>query len=124
MSSPAPYPPSSAPLYSDGLAPPSSDPAYGGARAGPSSQLNSSAPNSRPIIDPLAFEGVRGLHGSIPGANGTGRADEAEEEGATGTGARRGVGRQARLNDTDDVPRVKDATGEKVMESFAMFLEK
>jgi DNA replication licensing factor MCM6 len=41
-----------------------------------------------------------------------------------GTGARRAVGRQARLNDVDDVPRVKDATGEKVMESFAMFLEK
>ena len=67
---------------------------------------------------------MRGLNGSVPGANGTGRADEAEEEGAAGTGARRGAGRQARLNDMDDVPRVKDATGEKVMESFAMFLEK
>jgi len=42
----------------------------------------------------------------------------------TGTAPRRGGGRRARLEDTADIPRVKDATGEKVMESFSLFLEK
>lgn len=98
----SPYPSSAAPL-------PSSS-------AGPNT-------SSRPIIDPLAFNNVRGLQGSIPGANGTApRADEAEEVDEL-TGRRRGPGRAARIA-VDDVPRVKDTTGEKVMESFAMFLEK
>ena len=39
-------------------------------------------------------------------------------------GDRRRGGRRARFEDTDAIPRVKDATGEKVMESFAIFLEK
>ncbi|RXK36244.1 minichromosome maintenance protein 6 [Tremella mesenterica] len=75
---------------------------------------SSSLPTSRPVVDPLAFDNVRGLRGSPAGV------EEAEEEG---TGGRRGPGRRARFDDVADVPRVKDATGEKVMESFALFLE-
>ena len=88
-------------------------------------------PQSRPIIDPLAFDNVHGLGGSLPGGTGNaagaggGRVDEAIDT-ETGEAVRRGGGggRRARLEDTNDIPRVKDATGEKVMESFALFLEK
>ena len=76
---------------------------------------SSSLPTSRPIVDPLAFDNVRGLRGSLPGP------DEAEEEGVVRRG---GAGPMARREDQADVPRVKDATGEKVMESFALFLER
>ncbi|KAK8869610.1 hypothetical protein IAR55_000177 [Kwoniella newhampshirensis] len=81
----------------------------------------SSLPVSRPIVDPLAFNDVHGLGGSLPGAGAGAGADEAEEdhEGER----RRGPGRRTRAIDPDSIPRVKDATGEKVMESFALFLE-
>lgn len=83
---------------------------------------SSSASNgSRPAIDPNAFDGVRGLRGTNP-------ADEAEEVDDVNEGPRsrggRGAGRAARNNMVDDIPRVKDTTGEKVMESFMVFLEK
>lgn len=83
----------------------------------------SSLPGNRPIVDPLAFENVHGLAGSLPGArNGDGDGSEAEEEGAVQGGRGR---RQVRRGlDFDDIPRVKDTTGEKVMESFVLFLEK
>ena len=85
---------------------------------------SSSLPQSRPIIDPLAFDNVRGLGGSLPNGNGPSRPlGAASEAGEDITGTRRG-GRRARLEDTDAIPRVKHATGEKVMESFALFLEK
>jgi DNA replication licensing factor MCM6 len=90
---------------------------------GPATPGSSSLPTSRPIIDPLAFDNVRGLNGSIPTANG-GTGDAEAEVGEDITGRRRGTGRRNRLEDTDGIPRVKDATGEKVMESFALFLEK
>ncbi|OXH40157.1 minichromosome maintenance protein 6 [Cryptococcus neoformans] len=82
----------------------------------------SSPPGNRPIVDPLAFENVHGLAGSLPGArNGDGDGSEAEEEGAVQGGRGR---RQVRRGlDFDDIPRVKDTTGEKVMESFVLFLE-
>ena len=76
------------------------------------------------MIDPLAFDNVRGLGGSLPGATPNGFGGAQAEVGEDITGRSRRTGRQARFNDTDDVPRVKDATGEKVMESFALFLEK
>ena len=97
MSSPAPYnfPPSSAP---------------GG------TPHSSSLAQSR-VIDPLAFDNVRGLNGT--------RAESADvEDTATGAAPRRGGGRRGGLEDVNDIPRVKDATGEKVLESFALFLEK
>lgn len=81
---------------------------------------NSSLPQSRPIVDPLAFDNVRGLGGSQDNGDRDGSMDV--DETATGRGPRRGA-RRARV-DGDDIPRVKDATGEKVMESFALFLEK
>lgn len=87
----------------------------------PSATPNSSSlPVSRPIVDPLAFGNVRGLGGSLPNNAGAANGSEAGEDIA---GQRRG-GRRARLEDTENIPRVKDATGEKVMESFALFLEK
>ena len=55
----------------------------------------------------------------MDGANG--RADEAEEEGAGG-GQRRRRGAGHRM--AGDVPPVRDATGEKVMEQFEDFLRK
>ena len=94
-----------------GSMPPSTGP-------GPAS---SSLPQTRPMIDPLAFDNVRGLGGSLPGANANGAAPEAGEDI---TGTTRRIGRRARFEDQADIPRVKDATGEKVMESFALFLEK
>ncbi|WWD09922.1 hypothetical protein V865_008052 [Kwoniella europaea PYCC6329] len=102
MSSPYPgaFPPSSAP---------------GG------SPNSSSLPQSR-NIDPLAFDNVRGLGGSIPGA--TGQGDEGSQAGEDNTDGTRAAQRRARGGvDPESIPRVKDATGEKVMESFALFLE-
>lgn len=99
MSSPYPqFPPSSAP---GGSPPPSS-----------------SNPTSRPVIDPLAFDDVHGLGGSRGGAPRT--------EAQTGEDITEGSNRprRTRFEDTNDIPRVKDATGEKVTESFEMFLEK
>ncbi|ORX33768.1 MCM2/3/5 family-domain-containing protein [Kockovaella imperatae] len=102
-----------------GSIPPSSAP-------GPAS---SSLPQSRPMIDPLAFDNVHGLGGSLPGVNGAGAgsgggagAGAEVGEDITGAGNRR-MGRRARFEDSNDIPRVKDVTGDKVMESFAMFLE-
>lgn len=90
-----------------------------GSQPNPSSSLPT---GSRPALDPNQFDGVRGLRGTNP-------ADEAEEvDEVNGPGGSRGrgraAGRQARNNMVDDIPRVKDTTGEKVMESFAVFLEK
>lgn len=76
-----------------------------------------------PILDPLGFTSNQtgnASSGVIPGVRITApRDDEAEEEGA----ARRGGRRRVR-DDLDSVPRVKDTTGEKVMERFASFLER
>ncbi|TYJ58147.1 hypothetical protein B9479_001243 [Cryptococcus floricola] len=84
----------------------------------------------RPIVDPLAFNDVHGLGGSIPGGgpnghrspNGSPGGSEAEEDGPP-RGGRRGRGARAGRVDPDSIPRVKDTTGEKVMESFVLFLE-
>lgn len=99
MSSPAPVLPSSS---AGGAYPSSSAPA-----------------GSRPGVDPNAFDNIRGLQGSHPADE----AEEADETGGGGGGRRRG-GRSARTQNVDDIPRVKDTTGEKVMESFQVFLEK
>lgn len=102
MSSPAPYPPSSLPA---------------------GTPQSSSLPQSRPVIDPLAYNDVHGLGGSLPNGAAGAAVDEADTaEDLTGTSRRRGAA--SRFNDTEAIPRVKDATGEKVMESFALFLEK
>lgn len=66
---------------------------------------------------------MHGLAGSLPGdRNGNGNASEAEEEGAIQGGRGRRQGRRG--VELDAIPRVKDTTGEKVMESFILFLEK
>lgn len=84
---------------------------------------HSSPPGNRPIVDPLAFENVHGLAGSLPGARNVDvDGSEAEEEGAVQGGRGRRQGRRGL--DFDAIPRVKDTTGEKVMESFILFLEK
>jgi DNA replication licensing factor MCM6 len=75
-------------------------------------------------FDPLAFDSVPGLNGTLPGQRSRADAGEAVEDTETGQAPRRGTGRRARFEDTADVPRVKDQTGEKLMESFALFLEK
>ncbi|KAK4687039.1 DNA replication licensing factor MCM6, partial [Tremellales sp. Uapishka_1] len=69
---------------------------------------SSSLPQSRPIVDPLAFD-VHGLGGSRPAANGDG--SQAGED--TGPERRRG-GTRRQGGGFDDIPRVKDATGEKI----------
>ncbi|ORY28278.1 putative DNA unwinding-related protein [Naematelia encephala] len=83
---------------------------------------SSSLPQSRPIVDPLAFDNVRGLGGSLPNdvsrEGGPGEDITGNERRRGGAGGRRNV-----PEDTDAIPRVKDATGEKVMESFQLFLE-
>lgn len=79
------------------------------------------SPNqSHPILDPLAFDNVRGLAGtqSVIG----GGADEAEED--NGDGAVRRARRGPTGVDVTNIPPVKDTTGEMVMESFGLFLEK
>jgi len=79
---------------------------------------NSPTP-TRDIIDPLAFNDVRGLAGTA-GARRNG--SEAEEDNGDD------VVRRPRRGPTgvnlDDIPRVKDDTGDKVMDSFVLFLEK
>lgn len=97
MSSPFPYPPSSAP---------------GGTP-------NQSSLQSRPMIDPLAFDDVHGLGGSRGDNNRTPRTEAQEGEDVVQRPPRR-TGNV----DTSTIPRIKDTTGEKVMESFELFLEK
>lgn len=99
MSSPYPdfpaYPPSSAP--------------GGTPRADEDSSLQ-----SRPAIDPQAYDDVHGLGGSRP------RTEAQTGEDIVPRPPRRiGAG-----VDISTVPRVKDTTGEKVMESFELFLER
>jgi DNA replication licensing factor MCM6 len=73
----------------------------------------------------LAFDNVRGLAGSIPGNTaGNGDAVESARDGEDVTGRRRGPGPLARMNGPEDVPKVKDATGERLMLTFQEFLEK
>jgi hypothetical protein len=110
MSSPFPLPPSSVPNATS-----------------PADDEGNSLPigrgNNLPILDPLGFTSNQTGNlssGIIPGVRVTApRDDEAEEEGT----ARRG-GRRRLREDLDNVPRVKDTTGEKVMERFASFLER
>jgi hypothetical protein len=79
---------------------------------------------SRPIIDPLAFNEVRGLQGTQSAIDARSRrgGSEAEEDNGDGTVQRPRRGPTG-VN-VDDIPRVKDTTGEMVMDSFALFLEK
>lgn len=93
--------------------------------SGPMASPNSSSlPQSRPMIDPLAFDNVHGLGGSLPNGNAASRPTaNGSVAGEDITGVRRG-GQRTGFQDPDAIPRVKDATGEKVMESFALFLEK
>lgn len=70
--------------------------------------LNTSTRATRTITaDPLAL-----------GENTNGGGSQAEEDGARARPGRRG----ARNQINENVPQVKDATGEKVMESFEIFL--
>lgn len=81
---------------------------------------------SRPMLDPLAFDNVRGLAGTQSAIDARSRggydAEEAEEDNGEGT-ARRARRGPAGV-DVSSIPQVKDTTGETVMESFAIFLEK
>lgn len=64
------------------------------------------SPRQRVAIDPLALAGVNG-------------GEDEEEDAAAAAGQRRG-GRRNRM--PGDIPPVRDATGEKVMEQFEAFL--
>lgn len=110
VSSPIPTSPTMSSPYPHPL-PPSSAP-------GGSPPPSSSYPTSRPVVDPLAFDDVHGLGGSRGGAPRT--------EAQTGEDITEGSNRprRTRFEDTNDIPRVKDTTGEKVTESFEMFLER
>lgn len=90
---------------------------------GLTSPNSSSLPQSRPIIDPLAFEDVRGLGGSRQNGPPIDGSVDGEEDGAADTGRTRGPKRNTGI-DVQNIPRVKDATGETVMKSFIAFLEK
>lgn len=68
---------------------------------------SSPQPPRRAAIDPLAMAGMNG-------------AQEAEEEDAPAAAARRRGPRRNRV--AGDIPPVRDATGEKVMEQFEAFL--
>ena len=73
----------------------------------PLATRNSSTPHSRQTVaaDPLALED-----------------DDAEADEDDGAGSRRRP--RARNQRVGDIPIVKDATGEKVLESFEIFLKK
>jgi hypothetical protein len=81
---------------------------------------NSPTP-TREILDPLAFNDVRGLAGTPAGARDRNGSEAEEDNGDE-------VVRRPRRGPTgvnlDDIPRVKDDTGDKVMDSFVLFLEK
>lgn len=85
----------------------------------PSSPRNAgSLPSQQPIIDPLALDATsRERLGQRDGRG----ADEAEDEDMVPRRRRAGP---RDVREYNDVRRVKDVTAEKVMESFAMFLEK
>lgn len=78
------------------------------------------------MLDPLAFDNVRGLAGTQSAIDARSRgayeADEAEED--NGDGAVRRARRGPAGVDISSIPPVKDTTGEMVMESFGLFLEK
>ncbi|KAI5451789.1 MCM DNA helicase complex subunit mcm6 [Naganishia albida] len=76
-----------------------------------------SLPSQQPILDPLALDAT--TRERLAAQNGRG-ADEAEDEDMVPRRRRRMGGE---VREYDDVPRVTDVTAEKVMESFAMFLE-
>lgn len=76
-------------------------------------------PSQQPILDPLALDAS--TRERLAAQNGRG-ADEAEDEDMVPRRPRRRMGGEVR--EYDDVPRVRDITAEKVMESFGMFLEK
>lgn len=78
-----------------------------------------SLPSQQPILDPLALDAS--TRERLAAQNGRG-ADEAEDEDMVPRRPRRRMGGEVR--EYDDVPRVRDITAEKVMESFGMFLEK
>ena len=108
----------------------STHPIYPDTMSSPALPPSATSPTqSRPIIDPLAFDNVRGLAGtqSSIGAHNRNRANGYDAEEAEEDNGDEGV-RRARRGPTgvnvDDIPRVKDTTGEMVMESFALFLEK
>lgn len=79
--------------------------------------------NALPVLDPLGF--TNDTAGGMPnGRNARDAADDGEDdEDDDGAPTRRRARRRVR-EDLDNIPRVKDATGEKVMERFADFLEK
>jgi len=81
---------------------------------------NSPTP-TRETLDPLAFNYVRGLAGTPAGARDRNGSEAEEDNGDE-------VVRRPRRGPTgvnlDDIPRVKDDTGDKVMDSFVLFLEK
>jgi DNA replication licensing factor MCM6 len=80
---------------------------------------------SRPVIDPLAFDNVRGLQGtqeSIGARQRNGyQAEEAEEDNGD-EGVQR-VRRGPTGVNIDDIPRMKDKLGESIMNTFISFLE-
>jgi hypothetical protein len=68
--------------------------------------------------------GVNGnANGEANGRNGAAR-DEAIDEDEAGQGGNRRRARPKRYRDTEDIPRVKDETGERVREQFELFLTK
>lgn len=107
MSSPRqPLPPSSAP---------------GGSP--PGTPQSSSLPQSRPVIDPLAFDDVHGLGGSRP-SGGRAARTEAQTGESTEEGGNYPPRRSVRVQDKTNIPQIRDATSEKVMGEFRKFLSR
>jgi hypothetical protein len=74
------------------------------------------------IVDPLNFESLGAANAGIIAGDSAARDVDETASNVGGGGTR--SGRRRIRQQVDNISRVKDATGEKVMESFTIFLEK
>lgn len=67
---------------------------------------------------------MNGNNGARNGRNGEAGDEAIDEDEANGAGGNRRRARPKRYRDTEDIPRVRDETGERVREGFEQFLTK